>query len=212
MVKDISSRVKESFNEDDKEQILEYMGWINSSILNYVQTVRRNVGILLLLVAIFELVTGSRNTTVSVGSFSISRDSIALVCLPAIVSFLLFQTILDTKKASRLYIVFSALFLAWSPKASRNELDLVIDQPQPAYWGALVPSYRKGGRDDLDKLEEITSTVFPYIVFFGTIAFEGQAYYILFPEKISSIFVWMASLLVTLLCLVAGSYLGFADV
>ncbi len=207
MVKDIRKRVEESFDENDKERILKYMDWINSSIIDYVKNVRRNVSILLLLVAIFELVVGSRNTTLSIGSFSISRDSIALVFLPAIVSVLFLQTVLDTSKAGRLYGAFSDAFKIWSPKASENKLDLVFDQPQPAYWTPFIPVYDKDDMDSIDKFEDIISSVSMAVVAIGAVVFEGQAYYVLFPERIATVFVWVASLLVTLFCLVMSLFL-----
>jgi hypothetical protein len=140
MVRGIQKRIEESFDKDDREQVLKYMDWIYSSILDYVQTVRRNAAVLLLLIAAFELVVESRNTTLSIGSFSISKNSVALVFVPAIVGFLLMQILLDTQKAGRLYDgVFTPLFRIWSPKAAGNKLDLIIDQPQPACGSFKYP-------------------------------------------------------------------------
>jgi hypothetical protein len=204
MVKDIEERIKVSFSDDDEERLVKYMDWINSSVVNYVQVVRRSASILLLLVAAFELVVGSQKTTISIGSFSISRDSIALVFLPAIVAFLFLQMALDTCKTLRLYNAFSAAFEKWFPKGARNELDLVLDQPQPAYWGAFQADFDKAKMDMLDKREYFTSAVFILVIIIGTLAFEAQAYYVLFPAHISAIAPWAVSLLVTLFCLING--------
>lgn len=211
MPKDIERRIVESFGKDDREQLLKYMDWINSSIQEYVQTVRRNATFLLLLVAAFELVVGSRNAALSIGSFSISRDSIALVFVPAIAGFLLMQIILDTRKASQLYSVFTHLFRIWSPKAAYNNLDLMVDQPQPAYWTVFSGSYPKSDRSILDRVEEVTNVTFWTIVQVGTLAFAGQAYYLLFPTHTFTIFAWTASLLVTLFCFVVTVFLMWVD-
>jgi hypothetical protein len=203
MPENIKERIRESFNENDKEQVVKYMDLINSSISNYTQTVRRSAAILLLLVAAFELVIGSQKTTLSIGSFSLSKGSIALSFLPAVVSFLFMQIIFDTRKVNRLDRAFSETFKIWSPKASENELDHILGEPQPIYWNTRFPLYIKNV-DSLDKIEENSVTIVMLIITFGFAVFEGQAYYALYPNHISAIPAWAASLLITLFCLVVS--------
>jgi hypothetical protein len=211
MTKSIEDRIKASFDEDDKEETLKYMDWINSALLNYCQDVRRNAGFLLLLVAIFELVIGSRKATISIGSFGVSRNSIALTFLPAIVSFLYMQAILDSQKASRLNTIFSIAFKIWSPNASANKLDLYLSQPAPVYWNMAGGTYNQSKLDKLDDRESVMSYTFITAIIFGILAFEAQAYYLLFSTRAPEIIVWAVSLLVTLFCLVSGMLLIFTD-
>lgn len=202
MAKSIEDRIKESFNQDDKEEAFKYMDWINSSIIAFTQTIRRNASLLVLLVAIFELIVGSRDATLSIGSFKISRNSITLTFLPGVISFFFMQIILDSAKVNRLYYIFFAVFKIWSPEGSINELDQLLDQPLPTYWSMSSTSIEH--QDRLDKLEIVSSTMLLWAVIIGVIAFEGQAYYVLFPAHASAIIPWAVSLLLTLFFLVFG--------
>lgn len=205
MIKRIQKRVQDSFSKSDHEDLARYLDWSRSTLSEYAQSIRRSATLLFLLVAIFEVVVNSHNTQISIGSFQIARSSLALVFLPMVVAFLLFQVIMDTEKAGRVGTAFSEAFKLWSEKGQTNDLDALLFSPTPMHWntqGVISPGTNL---DPIDGVETIGSILLLIATLIGVAAFEAQAYYILYPTHTSGYFPWLASLLITLFCLVLAS-------
>src|SRR5262245_51797631 len=209
MVMSIKKRIKDSLDENDRDRALNYIEWIRSTASGFDQNVRRDTTIFLLLIAIFEVVIQSRKSTLSIASFTVTRDSIVLVFIPAIVSYLFLQIAIDTQKLNRLDTAFRETFKIWSPKASENDLDSILGGSKPAYWS--VAGIEEGGPYRFYNLEFSLSVVFMLAIMAGLLAFEAQAYYVLFPVHISAIAAWVISLLITLYCLVYGLLFAYTE-
>jgi hypothetical protein len=199
--KSVRDRARDSFNKDDKEQIYEYLDWLRSTLREYVQNMRRMVAVLFLLAAAFELVANSRNASISIGSFRVTRNSIVLDFLPVAVAFLFLQVSVDGIKSDQLSDLFTEIFGLWSEKAEMNDLDVPVKGSAPVYWNPFAGTYRPGNLAGVDKLEGNVATLLIGIIFLGVLAFEGHAYYILFPALTIQLVLWIISLTCTLFCL-----------
>jgi hypothetical protein len=205
-MKKIENRIRDSFSIDDREDLVRYLGWARSTISEYTQNIRRSSTVLVLLIAVFELVVNSRNGLVSIGSFQITRNSLALVFLPMIVAFLLLQVVTDTEKAGRVGTAFCEAFRLWSKKASENGLDVLLASPTPLYWNTKDILFRDVTFDPIDTVETIGGLSLLVITLIGVLAFEAQAYYVLYPIRGSGLFPWLISLLVTVFCLISVAF------
>lgn len=205
MPKYIYERVQESFKEDDRENIFRYMDWLRSTMQDYTQNMRRIATGALLLVALFELVANSRNSSVSIGSFRIARGTVVFDVLPIVVAYLVLQIIIDVNKVDQLQGVFSEAFKIWSEKAKANDLDLLPHGPVPLYWNPTA-SMTRPGRDNMhmsDKVDIVASFTLSWGLVLAVLAFEAHAYYILLPSPPSVL--WFISLGCTLFCLTIGA-------
>ena len=101
-------RVKFSFDENDQETCSKYLDWLFARITDYSQSLRRDVTFIILLIAAFELVADSKHVSIGFGSFQLSKGSIVLQFIPVVVSYLLFQTVVNTSRITLLITAFEA--------------------------------------------------------------------------------------------------------
>jgi len=207
MAKDIRHRVADSFDDKDREDILKYMEWLRENIAELVQSVRRTVTFTLLLMAAFGLVSESKKSTISIGSFQISNGSLVIVFLPALVAYLSLQVVSDSIQSNSLQIAFTAAFRKWSAKAERNDLDMLLFPTQALYWNPGTTSGYDDNRRWLDRVRAGTSDIIGIVVSISILAFEGWAYYKL--GNYSSA-IWIISVCMTVLCLTLAmiQYIG----
>jgi hypothetical protein len=209
MTKPIEIRVQDSFTQ--REEALKYLDWCRSTLQDFMSSTRRSATSLLVLAALFELVAESRNAKITIGSFSISSGSVVLEVLPILVAFFLFQLIVDTNKADVVMKSYIQAFKLWSRAASANDLDLVAVGPTSLYWSlpALFTGYARN-RYRSDAVCYVNSLILMAAISLAVLAFETQAYYILFPASMNAL--WSISLLCTLYCLIMGgiSYIAYA--
>jgi hypothetical protein len=208
MPKSIERRVHDSF-DDHPKKALQYSEWLRTSISDYIQNMRRNAAVLLLLVAIFELVLNSRNAEISIGSFHVSKGSVVLTFIPAVVGYLYLEVVLDSQRIDQVNTAFRTAFEVWSVKARAEDLNEFMYGPQPTYWTSLL----SGGRNiyRVDTINDITSIIFAIGLLVGVLLYEGQAYSALFPSHASSFITWSISLAVTLVCLAISALIFWAD-
>ena len=198
--KKLINRINDSFDENDQERMLKYLDWLRSAMLDYIQSVRRNSAVLLLLVAIFELVADSRNATLTIGSFHVTKGSIVLVFLPAVVSFLYLQAVLDTVNAYQLRMVFFYIFEKWCPGGADNGLVNFLCGPESILW-STYDVRDDNNIDRVDRLEYRSRLIFASVTIYGVLAFEGQAYWVLFSAHNVQVAGLAVSLFATLVCL-----------
>lgn len=201
MAKKLDERVKEAFTENDKEQAIKYLDWLRPTILDYAASIRRSSLVMILLVAIFELVISAKDIKITIGSFQVARGSIVLVFLPPLIAYLYMQAFWDTVRADYLREAFVAIFKIWSPKAEKNDFDDLLTPSQLMYFSVIGGSFHEETKRRIDKLEDSASSIFVVSVIFGVVAFEGQAYFVLFPHHLGEAFTWTISLCITIFCL-----------
>jgi hypothetical protein len=204
MKKSPTDRVKDSFSGDDRESIAKYVDWIRSAILDYSQALRRSATILVIAVVIFELAAYSKNQTITIGSFTITRNSVILVFLPAFVAYFFFQIVADQNRLNQLLDMYFEAASLWTPKGKENDIATPLLGSAPLYWNAFSGFYYKNNTYLSDKIEAAGSVVLMIFVLSGGVALEAQAYYVLFILKYPQIVLWAASLGVTVFCLVMG--------
>lgn len=204
MAKSINDRVKDSFEKDDRENIAKYIDWTRSTLLDYSQNNRRTSTFLLIVAAIFELVAYSRNASINIGSFAISRGSVVLDFMPALVAYFFLQIIADWGKVDQLTKVLKATFQAWSKKAEENDLDVFLLGSVPLYWDPQSGRTRSTNLYPADRVQTVATNTTMIAILLGILAFEAQAYYVLFVASGSRLALWIISLCITLFCLVMG--------
>jgi hypothetical protein len=101
--KTINKRIVHAFVDADRESLEKYIEWLRITMGEYQQSLRRTVAILILLMAIFELIVAGPATTVTIASLQISKSSIALLFLPALVSYLYLQAVVESNRIGNGY-------------------------------------------------------------------------------------------------------------
>ena len=172
--------------------------------MEYAQALRRSATITVIAVAIFEIITDSKNQTIQVASFTVARNSVVFVFLPSFVAYCFFQITVDQNRAFQVSDLYEEAFSLWSAKGEKNDLDTPILGSSPLYWSINSGHYHKGNISKADKVEDHGSLVMMIFIFVGIIVFEFQAYYVLFTSKNFQIGPCVASLGVTIFCLTMG--------
>jgi hypothetical protein len=201
MTKSLKDRADDSFDDNDHEDIREYLEWLRATIADYSQSVRRLAIAILLLIAVFELIHESRARVVlQVASFHIYKGSVVLIFIPAIVSYLYLQMNIDSTRLKNLQEVFTQVFRRWNEKAEENDLDVWVKPPQAIYWNVGGSAFRSTNRVPSDTVEGVASYILGPIFILGVLAFEAQAYYALFALPITHHIVWLISVFITWFC------------
>jgi hypothetical protein len=211
MAKSINDRVKDSFEKDDREDISKYLDWTRSTLLDYSQSNRRTATFLIIVVAIFELVAYSRNASISIGSFAISRGTVILDFMPALAAYFFLQVIADWGKVNQLTKVLKATFQAWSKKAEENDLDVFLLGSVPLYWDPQSGYTKATNIYPADRVQTVATNTTMVVILLGILAFEAQAYYVLFVTSGSRLTLWIISLCITFFCLIMGWIMALAD-
>jgi hypothetical protein len=211
MARSIEDRAKDSFGNDDRESVSKYLDWVRTTLIDYAQNNRRMATLLLIVVAIFELVAYSRNSKIIIGSFVVERSSVVLDFLPTLVAYLFFQIAADANKADRLRKLFSEVFKIWSVEAEKNDLDVSLMGPAPLYWNPTGGTTRESNTYSSDRAEEFGSMAMMIVILIGVLAFEVQAYCVLFAPSGSKLVLWIIGLIVTLFCLTLGFMVLMGD-
>ena len=205
MKKSYADRIKESFDGASRDDIVKYVEWARSTAMDYTQALRRSAAIMVIAVAIFEVVAYSKNQTIQVASFTVARNSLVLVFLPAFVAYFFFQVTADHNRIFQLEDLYEQAFLLWCEKGGKNDLDTPLLGPSPLYWNVTADHYYVENISRADKIENFGGLVMMVVIFFGIIAFEGQAYYIIFTSKNLEIAAGVISAAVTIFCLAMGT-------
>ena len=199
MAKDVWKRVEDSFDADHREDAYKYSDWLRTPIADTVQSVRRSAITIVLLVAIFEIITESPKAVISLYSFQIGKGSVVLQFLPVFVAYLLLQVMRDTMYLGVLSAAFSAAFEKWSPEAVSNDLDLLVQASLPFFW--KLDRREKEGYGVLDKEESQLGFTFWAFIVAGVYVFEIQAFYLLYvppPGHLGHLVLWSICLCVAL--------------
>lgn len=201
MASNESSGTDTASGDGNEDKTSKYLDWLLARLADYGQSIRRNIFFMILLIAAFELVANSKNTEIAIGSFDISKGTVALQFIPAVVAFLFYQIMIDTTRIYSLVGAFMRIFAQWSRddwKDSRGQLPVMV--PLPIFWN--MSWYAETHGDAIDSLENVASAVFFSIIILGTIGFQAQASYVLYRPQFSQDLPWLLSVVVALSCLV----------
>jgi len=197
-------RISNTFDNNDHDDIARYLDWLRNTIADCVTGLRKEVLLALLLMVIFELILKSPGVRINLGSFEIVKGSIVLQFIPALVAFLFFQIIVDSARLFTLRRVFGTAFSKWSNEGHVDDLDFFILPNMPVYWDIAGGSESRINRPLARNVELIAATFFMFLILFGLISFEAQAYYLLYRQPSSSQILWLISACVTGFCLIIG--------
>lgn len=201
MTKKLKDRIFDSFEDNDRDSAKQYLEWLNSKISDVCAQGRRSATLLIFVIVAFEFLIGSPRSRFNLAGFSVTRDSVVLQFIPALAAYLILQVIVDTERLGNLRDAFVHTFARWSPAGEENDLDAVIRPVDPLYWNVAWGA-RAENRRAIDQTGHRISTILQAVIALGILAFEAQAYYLLFPSSaISRYILWALSLSTTLFCL-----------
>jgi hypothetical protein len=121
---------------------------------------------------------------ISIGSFQISRNSIVLQFVPAVVAYLILQMQMDTVRSVEMRVAFSQLFEKWSAGAAAEDMHLLVHSPMPIYWNIHGGAGRSTNRPSTWIVSLIISISMMTLLAIGALAFEVQAYYLLYEADL----------------------------
>jgi hypothetical protein len=201
--RDIPDRISDSFDNNDLERTSKYLDLLRQTMSGYTADMRRNGLLMLLLVGAFELVDYSKNTQITVASFSLHKGSVVLQFIPALVSYLYLQLVVCSTRLEQLGDAFIETFQKWSPKAYANDLGELVVPPTVLYWAVgqrtPVPRNRDYRRTSI---ENSASAVFFFAIIAGLIAFNCQAYLKLYRSPFNQDILWLISLAFSVFCII----------
>lgn len=201
---EIGRKVADSLRNDDREHIEKYLDWLYSNISNSIQSIRRLATLIIALIIVFELIVNSGATaTITIFSFTISKHSIVIEFIPAVVAFLNVQMVDESIDANRSKTAFTKAFGLWSSDAKTNGLYEYIWPASGLYWSPFsgenfLPA------DQIDRLRYLVKSPFAWIFNIAVVGFQAQAFYVLFTPHFDRIFaLWTISACFSLYCLIA---------
>jgi hypothetical protein len=203
-ISQINGRVVEGLRNDDRDHIEKYLDWLYANISNSIQAIRRLATYIIALMTVFEIIISSGATaTVTIFSFTLPKHSIVFQLLPAVVAYLDVQMTYESIELNRSQAAFNSAFGLWSSHSKRNGLYEYIWPPSSLHWSPFFTEMR-ASRTSGDRIKNRTIAPFSTLFNLALIAFEIQAYYILFVPHIDKILVlWIGSACFTLYCTAA---------
>jgi hypothetical protein len=209
MTKSVDRRIIGSFQQGDSESVRAYIEWLRATMDQYANQIRRSTLVILVLIAAFEVVVQSPNAKISVGSFQIQRGSIVIDFVPALVAYLFLQTISDSNHLVQLETVFSRVFDRWNHAGKENDLDGLLLPPSSLIWGiGYLP--KESNAAAFDRPEHVVRLVLEMINPIIVLAFEAQAYYVLFREPIFHHPLWLVSVAISSACITLAIFMKLA--
>jgi hypothetical protein len=201
MAKPIKQRIADSFDDDAAAK--DYSDKVYAAWSDLSSALRRNAVLIFLLVAAFELLIYQKTSSIiTFASFSLANSSFVQIALPTVIAFLVYEGWRLGKRWADLGEAYYALIKRIAPKASENDLDLLIRPMPPTFWAfgmADLPSEVTQRSEIFMANLTLVFTITFAILF--PLAFEGQAYYLLFQKfGYHDAFLWInVSLTVALL-------------
>jgi hypothetical protein len=202
-MKNIKTRIQESFGEAKREDISKYLEWVSTKIITQAQGLRRMVALIVLLIAAFELINEYPKTQMTLGGFHLYKGSVVLQFLPAFIAFLYLQSLIETLRLNDAQRAYASVLEMWSKKATKNQLEDYVMPSMPIYWN--IGAYASAAPKTFTiRLELVLSIAFSAFIRFGLLAFEAQAYYDLFVLPARDNILWTISAFgATFFCLTA---------
>jgi hypothetical protein len=199
----IDKRVADSFPPNEQDKAKEYLDWILSALSDTVSNLRRSVTLMITLMAAYEFVIASPKSSITLAGFEVNRASLAFSVIPVLVAFLLLQTGIDNRNIYEAIGALNTAFARWSPSASANGLIIHLRPAYPLYWRQVwyFEDLRKQPR--YITVELIIATALGLVLTLAALAFEVQAFWVLFPigASMTHFAIWLLSLCITAMLL-----------
>jgi len=208
----IRERVEDSYTDEEPDKVSKYLDWLNAVISDLTQNIRRSALLILLLAAAFELVSTSPRTQITFSIFSISKGSVVLQFIPALVSYLYLQTFIDGVRINSMRRAFRETFSYWSSSASANDLDAFILPTFYLFWSPGFATKSSEANEGIgNKIERFIGSMFFFVTVIAIAAFELQAYHFLLkPGSSTPDITWFVSLGISAFCGIMFLAFGFA--
>jgi hypothetical protein len=215
MDKSVEKRVSDSFQKGSAEQVREHAREYSRSVYELWKDTSISLGrialLIFLLMAVFELLVYQHASAhISIGGITLVNTPIVQIALPTIVAYVIYDGSRLTMRWTRLELIFMQLMKIYAPEQQRNGLDRLIEPNLPSLWGiGALNSLRTGDTAD-SFMRRVHYTLLPIIMVAVPVAFECQAYYLLFQKfGYHNIFLWINAVITALLGVSAGLYYLF---
>lgn len=195
MAKSIDQRIKDAFPKEKTADAEKFADKILDAWKN-VSTALGKIAILFfVLVGIFELlVSGKPSASFTVGSFTFANTSVVRISIPAIVSYLIFDGYQLVSRWTALESAYIAIIKICAPSAGDNDLDLLIKPSLPSVWGIGYAESEEIATRSSAVLYRVKIPLALVALTLLPLAFEVQAYYILFYQYgYRNVFLWISA-------------------
>ncbi len=210
MGKSIKQRIKDSFKGDEAAvQAKDYRDTVYAAWKDISSSLSRYTLLIVLLMALFELLTSERtSTSISIGSFTLANSPIVQIVLPTIIAYEVYQSYTLTGRWIDLEDAYIELTKICADAQNENELDELIRPFLPVLWGIGARPTASVARPIDSFNEDLGFTLFLFAGIIVPIAFECLAYYQLFHRfNFRNALLWISLIITTAFLISAGIYL-----
>jgi hypothetical protein len=181
VAKSIRDRVRASFSSEDRDSLRYYLDSLITVAKSYADGLRRSASFMIILIAVFELLLKGVIKQVTIGPFVFTGITTILAFGPSVIAYFYYESCSQSVIFGVILRTHRAAFRIWNEDAARNELDIILAPPTPAF-------FYSGGTPR----ESVSLTVgfisraglaFRYLFGLGPLFFEAYAFYQLFNVR-----------------------------
>jgi hypothetical protein len=176
--KSIRLRIYDSFDESAPGDYEEYAGNLLAAWKDTSTTLNRSVFLILTLAAIFELLAyQTSSASFTIASFSFAKTSVVQTTLPTIISYMVLEAYVLTKRWIDLQRAYGAVMELRAPRMAENDLDLLLRPPLTALWTVGRVTSRAITSQSKQLLYSLVLPLGRVALFSLPVLFEAQAFY-----------------------------------
>jgi hypothetical protein len=189
----MANMVDEAFSDPSEASYRsEYILELRDNWRHVIATHTRDVVLIVLLVAIFELTARSAVTKVSIGPFEVSNIPIVFRVLPLLIAYLLYDMAILDKWHMLMESAHAHLMRVMHPKVRSTDFDWLLVPTVHPLSNTLIPSN--------SRFAKVANIILVVAFLGGVIAFEIRAVYILFQTfGAQDLLVWISSAFIAIL-------------
>jgi hypothetical protein len=199
MSKSLDERVNRAFTDADSDKAQKFLDVTLSSWQQISDTITRTVVAIFFLGAVFELLVGSANaSSLTLGPLAFHNTALLQQFMPPLIAYLVYDTFSLVGRYIRLAGIYYLVLEKYQPKLRDSGLVFFVQPQLRGPWAFQHERPPSGEQSKGENFDDIVSQAISYVAFFLLpLAFEAQAYYVLFGKYgLSSIPVWV-SLIIT---------------
>ncbi|MFN8050581.1 MAG: hypothetical protein U0Q22_04030 [Acidimicrobiales bacterium] len=141
----ISAAARKAFANVEKDDLRHYQAMVLEAINNVRSRMARVSGLILIVVAVFELLAHDGTASINVGPLSAHRSDVVMLGFPPVLAYFWLEMIILSNQSLVLLRTHTAVFELWNSSAARWKFERCLEPPQPLYFstGGLAPGSAK---------------------------------------------------------------------